>query len=112
MKLILGVLSNVLALSITEKIDDKEVFEDLVQPRGDCYGCKCVLVLQTDKWSDCQVICNALNNCAAWTWISDKTCWGYTRHSGFAVNSSAYGGIKGDFVMPGYQAIGMELIIP
>ena len=110
MKLIFGIISAALSFSITEKADDKEVFEDLIQPRGDCHGCKCVLVLHTDKWTDCQIICNALNNCAAWTWKSDKTCWAYTRHTGFTVNSSAYGGIKGDFVMPGYQATGNTMM--
>ena len=104
MKLIFGIISAALSFSITEKADDKEVFEDLIQPRGDC--CKCLLVLHTDKWTDCQIICNALNNCAAWTWKSDKTCLTYTSHTAFFVDSSAYGGIKGDFVMPGYQATG------
>ena len=42
MKLILGIISTALAFSITEKVDDKEVFEDLVQPRGDC--------LDFEKW--------------------------------------------------------------
>ena len=104
MKLIFGIISAAFSFSKTEKAEDKEVFEDLIRPRGDC--CKCLLILHTDKWTDCQIICNALNNCAAWTWKNDKTCWAYTSHTAFFVDSSAYGGIKGDFVMPGYQATG------
>lgn len=110
MKLIFGVISTALALSITEARDAKKELEDLVQPRGDCHGCKCVLVLHTDTWSDCQSVCNALNNCAAWSWYSDKTCFQYTRHTGFTVYSTAYGGMKGDFVMPGYLATGNSMM--
>ena len=110
MKLILGIISTALAFSITEKVDDKEVFEDLVQPRGDCSGCKCVLVLHTNQWSDCQSVCNAVNNCAAWTLKSDKSCLLYTRHTGFTLATGAYGGVKGDFVMPGYQATGNSMM--
>ena len=110
MKLILGIISTALSFSITEKIDDKDVFEDLVQPRGDCSGCKCVLVLHTNQWSDCQSVCNAVNNCAAWTLKSDKSCLLYTRHTGFTVATGAYGGVKGDFVMQGYQATGNSMM--
>ena len=110
MKIISAMMSSALAFTITEKVDDKGVFEDFVQSRGDCHGCKCVLVLHTDKWSDCQTVCNALNNCAAWSMYPDKRCFLYTRHTGFTVYSSAYGGIKGDIVMPGYLATGTAMM--
>ena len=107
MKILFATTSSVLTFSITDKVDDGKIFNDLVQPRYpiSCGKCECPSWLFTNSWSDCQTICNIVNNCAAWTWDRDrKECIQYHTHTGFAVFPDRYyAGLKGDFVMIGYH---------